>query len=141
AMRAPIWPHGFVGSITHTAGLAAAVAARARDARALGVDIERIIGSDAVGTLAHAVARPDELRLVGRGSLDAAAAFATVFATKEALFKCLAPLVGRYFDFLDVEVTSVTRDALSFRLRAELADDFRAGRTFKARFALFGHMV
>jgi enterobactin synthetase component D len=140
-MGAPVWPGGFVGSITHTYGLAAAVAARTRDVIALGFDIEHSIGYDAVRTLAQAIARPNELWLVTRGKPDSAMALTIVFATKEALFKCLAPLVGRYFDFLDVEVISATRNALSIRLRTDLAQEFRTGQTLDVRFAFFGDIV
>src|SRR5271166_3899694 len=43
ADREPLWPHGFVGSITHTAGICAAVVASQERYRALGVDAE-IVG-------------------------------------------------------------------------------------------------
>src|SRR5204862_697538 len=38
--RAPIWPEGFVGSVTHCRGLVAAVAARSARVSALGLDAE-----------------------------------------------------------------------------------------------------
>ena len=38
--RQPIWPAGFTGSITHTTGLVAAIAAQAGVVRALGLDAE-----------------------------------------------------------------------------------------------------
>jgi 4'-phosphopantetheinyl transferase EntD len=41
---APIWPAGILGSITHTRGYAAALAADARRFRGIGVDAERVGG-------------------------------------------------------------------------------------------------
>src|ERR1700720_1454604 len=41
--RAPIWPGGVVGSITHTGDFAAAAVAWAADVAALGIDSEQII--------------------------------------------------------------------------------------------------
>ncbi|MDH4281639.1 MAG: hypothetical protein OEV36_03210, partial [Myxococcales bacterium] len=38
--RAPIWPKGFVGSITHTDSWCAAAVARAEDFRSIGIDLE-----------------------------------------------------------------------------------------------------
>src|SRR5258707_403796 len=38
--RAPRWPDGFVGSITHTASRAAAAVARLEDFAGIGIDIE-----------------------------------------------------------------------------------------------------
>lgn len=40
ADRAPIWPTGFTGSISHSAGVAVAVAAASPPTRALGLDLE-----------------------------------------------------------------------------------------------------
>ena len=37
--RAPIWPEGLTGSITHTRGCAIAIVARNSDVRALGIDV------------------------------------------------------------------------------------------------------
>lgn len=121
-LRAPVWPAGFVGSITHAAGIAAAAVAPASRTRALGIDIERIIGPGDVERLAPTLARPDEL---------AVAPLTALFAAKEALFKALAPRVGRYFDFLDVAAVSAT----SLRLLVDLSAEFPAGTTFAARFA------
>jgi enterobactin synthetase component D len=124
-LRAPVWPPGFVGSITHAAGIAAAAVAPASRSRALGIDLERIIGPGDVERLAPTLARPDELTL---------APLTALFAAKEALFKALAPRVGRYFDFLDV--AAVTPDTL--RLLVDLTPEFPAGTELTARFATAG---
>jgi phosphopantetheine--protein transferase-like protein len=42
--NAPVWPKGIVGSISHTDGLAGAVAARSSDLLSIGMDIEAIGG-------------------------------------------------------------------------------------------------
>ena len=39
--RAPIWPEGFIGSITHTHTWCAVAMARTTDVRAVGIDVER----------------------------------------------------------------------------------------------------
>ena len=41
--RAPCWPSGVVGSITHGAGWAAVVAARSEQWRGLGLDVELLL--------------------------------------------------------------------------------------------------
>ena len=57
--RAPVWPEGVVASLSHTAGLCLAVAARARDWRGLGVDLERALPLDP--GLVPTIASPAEL--------------------------------------------------------------------------------
>lgn len=60
ADRAPVWPNGCRGSISHSRDLAVAVAGRAVDWTALGVDVEDVLPdpealplADAVGTAAE----------------------------------------------------------------------------------------
>jgi enterobactin synthetase component D len=45
---APTWPQGFVGSISHTDGVAAAVALRSHGVRGVGIDIEHIATATAL---------------------------------------------------------------------------------------------
>lgn len=138
AMRAPVWPDGFVGSITHTQRLAAAAVARASDLRSLGLDIERIVSEERARRMAPLVAREPELRQVGAS--DAARAFTAAFAAKEAVFKCLAPVVGCYFDFLDAQVVDGDEGALTVRLLRDLGE-LSAGFELTARFAFFDGFV
>jgi enterobactin synthetase component D len=134
-MRAPVWPAGFVGSITHSAGVAAAVAARASDARSLGIDVERSITPELAASISASLARAGELSSVGALLGDPGVACTAVFAAKEALFKCVAPIVLRYFDFLDVEARLVAPGVLDLRFLVDIGAEFCAGRTLEARFA------
>ena len=135
-LRAPLWPAGFVGSITHAAGVAAAVVAPASLAESLGIDLEVIVSAEQAASLRASVARDDELARISAAAEGARVAFTTAFAAKEALFKCVAPLVGRYFDFLDAEIVSRTDDVLALRLRVDLGRGFGAGRVLPVRVAL-----
>ncbi|WP_369826497.1 4'-phosphopantetheinyl transferase superfamily protein [Chromobacterium sp. ATCC 53434] len=52
-----------------------------------------------------------------------------VFSAKESVFKCLYPQVGKYFDFLDVEIVALDarNRAFRFRVLADLSDRVAAG--------------
>ena len=96
--RAPIWPEGFVGSITHTDGFCAAVTARVRDAASLGLDaepaepllpgVERLVGGLA-----------DYPSCALEAGLELVAWSKVVFSIKEAFYKCQYPLTRRFLDF------------------------------------------
>ena len=103
----PVWPHGFCGSITHSGWYVAAAAARLTDAGGIGIDAIEIVAPERAARVASVVARPAELRLLRRAGMDAATALTVAFSAKESLFKCLFPVVQRYFDFLDAEVVRV----------------------------------
>ena len=105
--RQPVWPEGFVGSITHTAGLCAAVVAESRTFAAIGIDSEIVghVTPDIWSTICTA----GEAEWVN--SLQAserAAAVTLIFSAKEAFYKCQYPLVSEWLDFHDLEVESET---------------------------------
>lgn len=101
--RAPVWPSGYVGSISHSHGVCCAVAARREHVEAIGVDVE--LASPLSDELANRVCRRDELDHVS--DLPALAKgdwFKLVFSAKETLYKCYYPLARSFLDFQDVSI-------------------------------------
>jgi enterobactin synthetase component D len=105
--RAPIWPDGLVGSITHTGDFAAAAVAWAADIAGLGIDSERIIGPAAARDIAD-ICMVDEATLFEAPHGRSFCEFCTfVFSAKESVFKCLFPLTRKFLEFSDVRITSI----------------------------------
>lgn len=102
--RQPIWPAALVGSITHSGGFAAAVAAPKTRIAAIGIDSEVV---QAVGSeIWPSICAPAELRWVRSLPVDGqGAAVAFLFSAKEAFYKCQYPLTGEWLDFHDLWVT------------------------------------
>jgi 4'-phosphopantetheinyl transferase EntD len=100
--RAPRWPDGFVGSITHTASRAAAAVARQADFAGIGIDIE--IVSRISWRVMPRITTETERRVLETAA-DRQFLLALIFSAKEAWFKCQFPLTGVYLDFTDAEVT------------------------------------
>lgn len=86
--RAPAWPAGIVGSITHSDGLALAVLAPARQCAGLGFDAEPDAPFPA--DLVDSVTRPEERRWLAAQPEPLTAA-RMIFAAKEAAYKCQFP--------------------------------------------------
>jgi len=104
--RAPIWPDGVVGSITHTGDFAAAAVAWAADIAALGIDSEQILDPAAARDIAD-ICMVDEATLFKAAHGRSFCEFCTfVFSAKEAVFKCLFPLTRKFLEFSDVRITS-----------------------------------
>lgn len=102
--RQPVWPRGVVGSITHTAGLCAAVVAESTRVASLGVDTEcaRAVKPELWQTIC--VAKESAwIRALAPG--ERAAAATLIFSAKEAFYKCQYPLLGERLGFSDVFVT------------------------------------
>ncbi|MET3408855.1 4'-phosphopantetheinyl transferase EntD [Methylobacterium sp. 1030] len=92
----PIWPEGFVGSLSHTRGVAAAVVARRDSFDCLGIDIED--PEEIEADLARLIVRKDEQWAIRDGLLS----IRQVFSVKEAVFKALYPHDRVMLDFHDV---------------------------------------
>ena len=104
--RAPVWPQGVVGSITHSASLAAAVVGRAAHWAGVGVDLVRR------SRLSARVAK----RVLGAAERDALpdAEWGTaLFSAKESVYKAVNPLCGEFLAFQDVRIT-IAADASAF---------------------------
>jgi 4'-phosphopantetheinyl transferase EntD len=86
---APVWPEGYCGSISHSAGLAVAVAARSRDWRSLGIDIEARFPAHRERILTKAMGAGEFA--VAQASTDPWV-WTRAWAAKEAAFKCLSAL-------------------------------------------------
>ncbi len=98
ADRAPCWPQGVVGSISHTDQLCLAIVGHSGDWAGLGMDLEHDRPLDP--ELWPEILRPDEFARVrslpdhGRGSAAMA-----VFVAKEAAYKAQYPTSRTLFDF------------------------------------------
>lgn len=119
--RAPQWPDGFVGSITHTRGYCAAVIARTSDAldAQVGLDVEQI-GRVKPNLWRRVFVDSEQAAL--RGRTDAHAdLFATItFSVKEALYKAQYPVTRAWVGFEDVRVEFGEDDELILRRETSL---------------------
>jgi enterobactin synthetase component D len=135
--RAPLWPAGFVGSITHTKSFAWAAVARTRDLRGVGVDAETIPSSGGVEAIKRVATSPDDDPAPEGDAVAEAIHYALLFSAKESLFKCLHPLVGKMFWYGDAAVAFVP-GAGRFRatLKTELDAEFREGTTLEGSYSV-----
>jgi 4'-phosphopantetheinyl transferase EntD len=102
--RAPLWPTGVVGSISHTRELAFAAVTSETYAHGIGVDVEDDLAlpSDIVTR----VCLPSELQYLGLWSAEIGFdAAKLLFSAKEAFYKSYYPRNKRVLDFLDVGIT------------------------------------
>ncbi len=122
--RAPIWPQGLVGSITHTRDLAMALLAATAQMRGLGVDLEE---AEAVTRdLFSALYTSQELTWIDDRRLAT-----LVFCAKEAIYKSIFPLAGQFIDFPEVEI-SLDSLVLPTRFSARYLGDHAPSRQLMA---------
>ncbi|MFM9994461.1 MAG: 4'-phosphopantetheinyl transferase [Phycisphaerales bacterium] len=101
--RAPIWPEGITGSISHAQGLCVAAVARRADVAALGIDTEPAEPLDE--ELWPTIAAPDELDRLRSLSPDERGLHARLlFSAKEAVYKCQFPHWRAPLEFTHVSI-------------------------------------
>lgn len=120
--RAPTWPAGFVGSISHGDGLAVAVAAQCGDAAALGIDIQLCPPPELAQRLALRFSQARECQLGECLEITPTDWITRLWAIKESVIKALdAPVSGHpptRFGFLDIEIAEADRQSAVVLLRA-----------------------
>lgn len=132
--RAPIWPEGMTGAISHCNGYAVAVAAHRDRQACLGIDIERLLDAEEARSIAPQVLSEGEWQAFGRAA-DAAFLTSLAFSAKESLFKALYPTVREFRDFHAAElVLQGGRSGPLLRLRADWSQRWPRGRMFDLKF-------
>jgi 4'-phosphopantetheinyl transferase EntD len=99
--RAPIWPPGFVGSISHTDTWCAAAVARHEDVRSIGIDLEP--ATPLKESLWRRVCTPKERDWL-QELPDPGLTGKILFSAKEAVYKCQYPITTKFLGFHAVEV-------------------------------------
>ena len=121
---APLWPDGVTGSFAHDQTVAVAAAGLRRDVGALGIDVEpaTTLPADMLDLVTSATERlgADGDPLRGR----------VLFAVKEAVYKAVHPLDGKFLDYHDIEVDLAAQKAVT-----------KTGRTLDIRFCVTAHAV
>jgi 4'-phosphopantetheinyl transferase EntD len=97
--RAPVWPSGIIGSITHCRDMCLAACANEGELVGLGVDAEPLLPlSQGVEKYIHS--EYEQQFMKENPELPER----LIFSAKESLYKAFYPLMRRYFGFLSVEL-------------------------------------
>jgi 4'-phosphopantetheinyl transferase EntD len=135
ADRAPVWPAGFTGSISHTHIYAAAAVGRLDDVLAIGIDVEEI--DRFRPELESHIMTPEEISAIldDRPAEARRSALALAFCVKEAFYKCQYAITRQFLGFHDVIVSlDVARG--EFALIVLEPRSALAGRALGGRFAV-----
>ena len=124
--RAPIWPHGIVGSITHTSNTAVSVAALFRNYEAIGIDLEEIISSKIAEEINYQILGKEENQIFSNNThiVEYSRFLTLVFSAKESIFKALHATVKNYFDFKHFQLKHLSPSKLVFVLKENLCQEY-----------------
>jgi 4'-phosphopantetheinyl transferase EntD len=137
-LRAPVWPSGVIGSLTHCPGYRAAAVAHARPLAVLGIDAEphrplphRVLPGVTL------VAERRRLQLLGRAS-PRICWDRVLFSAKESVYKAWFPVTRSWLGFPDAEVTLYRDGTFTADILLTPAPDGPAPRSFAGHWRV-GH--
>jgi 4'-phosphopantetheinyl transferase EntD len=139
--RAPGWPEGVVGSITHTRGHVAVALARRETVRGLGLDVEQaeplkhrlwdMICTDEDRAMLARYPEPERSRLAK-----------IVFSAKEAAYKAQFAITEQFLGFSAMHIDlDVSNDGFVATFRQESGDAFAPGDTLTGKLVRTGRLV
>lgn len=118
--RAPLWPNGYCGSISHSKDMAIALAAKSDAYQSIGVDIERIVTEKRIQVIKRMTLTPAEVIYL-ESFADQSFVATIMFSAKEAFYKYLNPVVGEYINFHEGIIQQIDCENQSFQI--ELVSD------------------
>lgn len=127
--RAPIWPTGWLGSISHAGDRCAVVVASTRDYAGLGLDLE--LDAPVRAGLERMICFGRELDWLATAPSEAERLrrCRMVFSAKEAVYKAFYPRVRRVWRFAEVALElDLAREAFDARLPADAGVEAVRGR-------------
>jgi 4'-phosphopantetheinyl transferase EntD len=135
--RAPIWPTGLTGSITHTARDCMAVVTDAPEIRSLGLDMEMATPLESA-LWPEICTMPEMHWLASLGPSQRGHFAKLIFSAKEAVYKAQYQISRQLLEFQDVELDM---DLTSNRFVATLKTDvtgFKPDARLEGRFVILG---
>lgn len=143
ASRAPCWPEGFIGSITHASRMAASVALPVGPLRGVGLDLEDVVSDSAIEAILVSVVTEAEVTALVDLVVhtDRATALTAAFSAKESFFKATAATVGRIFDFSALTLRRASHDEgiIEADVAEDLAPSLPRGTSVRLGFSVLDH--
>ena len=137
--RSPDWPPEITGSITHKGSSVSAAVAFTKDYRAIGIDCEPILIREVIAEIEEQILGPSD---VTQNPVLSYEQLVTIgFSAKESLYKCLAPLTGKFFTHRDATLTEISGERFTMELLVDLSAEFREGQKLSGTYRILDNSI
>jgi 4'-phosphopantetheinyl transferase EntD len=137
--RKPVWPHGIVGSITHSKKFVVASIGLADEFQSIGIDCEVVMTKAKFDSLSNHLATSDDLKLFNGANDDITATI--IFSAKEALFKLINPLCHKFFGFDHATVKVIGDDFFEIELHSKLAEVSKFNSIYRGCYKVLNNQI
>ena len=137
--REPIWPSGYIGSISHSGQISIACVEQRQTARSsIGIDLQNNIDEAMQEKISSTILTDKDHFTVKKGvaNLSESQLFTLIFSAKESVFKALFDDVGEYFDFKAVSVEKIdcSSQQITLKTTTQLSEDIPKGTEIRTTF-------
>ncbi|NOU52884.1 4'-phosphopantetheinyl transferase superfamily protein [Pseudoalteromonas sp. JBTF-M23] len=139
--RAPIWPDGIIGSISHTQGIALAMTAPAHQLKGLGIDIEKPMSQTQETKLKGQILHPLETAIHATLAEHVPCPLTVMFSAKESVYKALYPSVKRFFGFEAAQLIDFDSQRLLFAITEPLSQTIHKGMKVEVLYQINEQLV
>ena len=139
--RVPIWPAGTFGSITHTKGIAAAIAGLQDRATGVGIDVEKLMKDSQETKLQTHILRDDESTQFHELGKQVTHPLSVIFSAKESIYKALYPFVKKYFGFDKAKLIAFNETVLTFKIMHNLSKQVQTGLEVNVYYQIIDDLV
>lgn len=139
--RSPVWPTGFVGSISHSDNFCWAAVGRSDEFRSIGIDTEPIAEQKTFQLLQDEIGSDAEWELGHTAGLTELQTFTVIFSAKESIYKCLYPLNPVFFGFDAVRVIDIDSHSLTLKMQQGTHAEFLIDGFLEIRYHVSGSDV
>jgi enterobactin synthetase component D len=139
--RAPIWPDNITASISHTKGIAVAMASKDAKVKGIGIDIEYLMDKEKEIELQSYILAPDENEVFSEWASTHFHPLTIIFSAKESLYKALYPSVKTFFGFDSASLISFDNKKLTFRINQQLTFDVPKGLLIEVHYQQSANFV
>lgn len=132
ADRAPLWPAGFSGSLSHTHQRISLLLAPVNSGKLLGIDCEQLIRPETAKEMQEMIINAEESDILQHSGLPFATALTLAFSVKESLYKAIFPRLREFMDFSSAEIVDYSPAAgtIVLKLARTFSREFPVGRLF-----------
>jgi len=140
--RAPLWPDGLMGSISHTGNYAIAIVASVDKVSLIGVDME-MRHPEVFLCISDQFTSAQERFFLQKKEIPYDLALLITFSAKESLYKALWPEVNSFFDFSAAEIINIDNHNQAFQLKLtnSLTKKFQSGAVFSGKYYIIEETI
>ncbi len=139
--RAPIWPNGILGTITHSKDIALAMVSKIENCRGIGADIEHFMSLDQEFKLRDYILNKSELAQFEILKSYISCPLTLIFSAKESIYKSLYPTVKKHFGFDAAVLVGFNEECLWFTTTIDLSDLVPANTMLAVYYQIFDGWV